>query len=657
MRQRETTTEQSIRSWLWSCAASERETFARLWGLPLPDADRESAADDLVAAALTPAMVAHMLATLTPPERAALDRVLAEGGTLPAAILEREYGAVRLPAEYANPRTFLLNLPEPPTTTERLFILGLILPSQQGRMRVYTIPVDLRPLLPTVPPPDRTLHLSPASDPPIVIPADLAALEQNILTILVLAQAGDLIVVPGRGINKASLLRLAKRWGMSKDDLRGITYEQHWRYVHFLRLLLQGAGLLRITAEQELRPTSLVTDWLQASQLERRRRLLEGWVQSEWDELKRFLGIEIKGYAFERDLTATHRAITDILARVPPNTWITWEALLDEVLRVMPDFARPSGVYDTWRLVDYRGQSLDGFEHWRDVEGELLKATIGGSLRWLGLIDYGGVPQAENAEYSEPVAFRLTALGAALLNVGPAPSEPDYEPLVVQATYDIIVPPRAAPFDRFQVERVAKWVSGTDSDEAAVYRLTKASVQQAVAQGIDSDAIIRRLEQATAVELPQNVVYSLREWSEQHGQLTLSQAALLRADDPLLLEQVRRDRRLRMPPVEELDTQTWLLDENDAVALAEALRKAGYGLAGAVNPATGPALKERDLTVLAVALKFYIRACAELQIDHDASAAMLRRFERLLNERRRTTADQLVSAALTALHEALKRRR
>jgi hypothetical protein len=36
---------------------------------------------------------------------------------------------------------------------------------------------------------------------------------------------------------------------------------------------------------------------------------------------------------------------------------------------------------------------------------------------------------------------------------------------------------------------------------------------------------------------------------------------------------------------------------------------------------------------------------------------MLRRFDRLLNERQRTTAAQLVSEALTALREAVKQRR
>lgn len=625
--------------------------MARLWGLSLPDAADATA---LAEALLTPTSINRLLTSLAPAEDAALKRVQAEGGTIAAALLEHEFGTVRLPHThpyYVHAHALVLALPEPRSAVERLFILGFLQHIQRGRMRVYTIPDDLRPLLPAVPVLDRTMHLAASPDPALVVEAQIWELEYHVLVILVLAQAGELSIVPDRGINKASMLRLAKRWGMGKEELRGITYEQHWHYVHFLRLVLQGAGLLRITADHELRPTAAVMAWLQAPRLERQQRLLEGWVKSDWDELKRFLGMELKGYIGDRDLTATHRAITTILAQVPPETWVAWETLLNEVQRVAPHFARPNGDYDNWRLVNYRGQSLDGFHHWHDVEGELLKATIGGSLRWLGLIDYGGKPSEQQEQYNEPVAFRLTAAGAALLQAAPAPAEPDYEPLVVQGTYEIIVPPHARPCDRFQVERVAKWTAGINFDEAAVYKLTKASVQVAFEQGIDVNKITRWLEMASGTELPPNVAYSLREWSGQHGQVTLRKAAVLQSDDPLLLEQIRRDRRVRLPQIEELDAQTWLLNEGDAAALATALRKAGYGLAGEVTP-DGPALKERDLTVLAAAFRFYILACAEFGIEHDASDAMSQRLQRLLNERQRATADRVAFEALDALRTA-----
>jgi hypothetical protein len=651
MKQHDTTTEHSFRFWLRTCTASERKTLVQSWGIAhsaLLDADDAATLADVL---LTPDAVKRMLATLNAQEDAALERVLAEGGQIPAAVLEREFGTIRPHEGYPNPRAYLLALQQPPSATERLFILGLIQIEGRGRQQRYRIPADLSALLPAVALRDWALHLTRVPQPPVVVEAGIQELEYNIVTILGLAQADELTIVPERGLNKASLLRLAKRWGMSKDDLRGITYEQHWRYLHFLRLVLQSAGLLHVTADNHLRPTKATIDWLQAPRSKWLHWLVEGWVTSDWDELKRFLGISIKGFAFDRDLAATRRAILKFLGQVPPGAWIAWDDLLGEVYRVDPDFARPDGRYDTWRLVDYRNQSLDGFDHWHNVEGELLKATIGGSLRWLGLTDYGGVKETE--EHGTPIAFRLNANGAAVLGMVPAPADTAYDRLVVQGTFDLVVPPHAAPFDRFQAGRVAAWVSGNSHDEAEIYKITKAQVQAAAEQGIDADAIIAFLEQASGTALPPNVTYSLREWVSKQGQLTVRQGVILQSGDPLLLEQVRRDRRVRTPPLEALDAQTWLLGEGDAVKLITELRKAGYGLTGDVHIDDLP-FKERDLTVLAAALKFYAYACTQLQIESEASAALGQRIARLLTQRQRDTVDRIAHAALAALRQKVK---
>lgn len=654
MKQRETTNELSFRAWLGSCIASERATVAQLWGVEHADATDARAADALADTLLTAEAVNRVLAQLAPQERAALARVQAEGGRIAAPALEREFGKVRIHTRYPNPRTFLLALPQPSSAAERLFLLGLLQVETVGPRAIFAIPADLRPLLPPTPLRDRTLRLTGEPAPPLIVEAGIWELEHNCGTILILAQAGALEIAAGRGLNKASMLRLAQRWGMSRDELRGITYEQHWRYLHFLRLVMQSAGLLRVSADNQVRPTADALAWLQSSRLERLRRLVAGWATSDWDELARFLGIETKGHVIDRDAAAARHAILGFLAQAPPAAWVAWETLLAEVKRVSPDFARPSGDYESWRLVDYRGRNLDGFANWERVEGELLKATIGGSLRWLGLTDYGGGEQQGAAP--DPRAFRLNPLGAALLEVGPPPAEPPYERLVVQGSFEVVAPPRVAPFYRFQLSRIAAWVSGSAHEEAEIYRLTKATVQAAVEQGIPGEAISAFLEEAGGAPLPPNVAYSLREWAGQHGQLTLRKGAILQTDDPLLLEQVRRDRRLRLPPVEALTEGAWLLGEGDAARLAEALRKAGYGLAGTVEP-DGPPLKERDLTVLAGALHFYAAACARLQVESEASGALLGRVERLLSQRQRDTAARIAAEALAALETHRNRER
>lgn len=653
MEQHTVTTEASLRLWLGTCSASERETLAQLWGVPLPNTSG-AAATALADAMLTPSTVARLLTALSPQERAALERVIAEGGCIKATLLEREFGPLRPHEHYPSPRTYLLALPTRPSATERLFILGLIHPKQQNRQRRYCIPSDLLALLPAVPPRDRTLHLPEAAAPPNLIAANVWYLEYTIVMILTLAQAGALEMLPERGLSKASMLRLAKRWGMSKDELRGITYEQHWTYVYFLRLVLQSAGLLRIAADQKLRPGNATLEWLKAPRLERLRQLLTGWVISDWDELKRLLFIEMRNYPWDRDLAATRRAILALLAAVPPQRWIAWPHLLDEVQRVDPDFARPEGNYDTWRLFNHRGQSLDGYANWRAVEGELLKASIGTSLHWLGLTDLGS-EAANNGVAGPVVAFRLNEYGAALLTQAVPPSAASSPPLRVQGTFEVVVPPRAAPFDHFQISRIAVWSAGSSPDEATIYKLTKASVQAAVEQGISAEAMLSFLEQASASELPPNVAYSLREWAGKQGQITLRRAAVLQVEDPLLLEQLRRDRRIRLPPIEAVGADTWLLGEADAAALAQALRKAGYGLAGTIA-SDASALKERDLTVLAAALRFYVNACASLQIESDTSDAMIQRITRLLTQHQRDSAERIAATALSALEQHLHRK-
>ncbi len=616
----------------------------------MPDQATPNATNTLADMLLTSEAVQRVLSRLTPREYAALTQVLASGGKILATLLEQEFGSVRLYSQYHNTRSFLLALNDPPSPTERLFLLGLIQMTGQAHQRMYYIPRDLLSLLPPGPTHDTSLYLEPAATPPQVTPANLWGLDYNLVTMLELAHAGNLALTTERGMNKASMLKLAKRWGMHKDDLRGLTYERHWSYVYFLRLILQSAGLLRITVDDTLSTTSAVIPWLQLPRIERLRRLLDGWRQSEWDELTYRLGIEIQGYAPKRNLTATHQAILDILAAIPPYIWITWDALLAEVKRAQPYFARPDGRFDTWKLVDYRRQNLDGFENWHRVEGKLLMATLSSSLAWLGLIDIGAAPDEGDTIVS--TAFRLNELGAALLDRGPAPAEPSYDPPVIQATYEIIIPPHASAFARFQISQVANWISGTDQTEATVYKLTRQSVQQAVARGSGIDEVISLLEHMTGMPLPQNVAYSMHEWSGQYGQFRLRRGAILQTDDPLRLEQIRHDRRLALPPLEPLNDTTWLLSEGDAATLADALRKCGYSLAGDITT-TGPALKERDITLLVAGLEFFVQACADLQLESDVSAAMLQRVRGLLDTRQRAKAVQIAQETLQQLQARL----
>jgi hypothetical protein len=91
----------------------------------------------------------------------------------------------------------------------------------------------------------------------------------------------------------------------------------------------------------------------------------------------------------------------------------------------------------------------------------------------------------------------------------------------------------------------------------------------------------------------------------------------------------------------------WLLREADSGALAERLRKAGYGLTGD-GVDVGAPLKEHDLTVLFAALEFYASACARLGVEGEVSGALRQRVARLLSEKQ-------LNRAYQSSHEVLKR--
>src|SRR6266542_1256807 len=152
----------TLRGWLADRGASERATVARLWFLH-EDVSRSSEA--LAEAMLNPAAVERLLASLSPRERAALTLVQQHGGSIGTPVLE-----------------------QPPTPTERLWALGLLIATQDvsrnpdsERGRAYTIPADLLLLLPPAPERETGLHVSPAAAPGEVIAGDREFLERNLL--------------------------------------------------------------------------------------------------------------------------------------------------------------------------------------------------------------------------------------------------------------------------------------------------------------------------------------------------------------------------------------------------------------------------------------------------------------------------------------------
>lgn len=625
-----------LRSWLEEHTLPERAVIARLWQLPPSQAESPP---ELAGAMLDQEVVRRVLATLGARDLAALALVQSYGGRLAAPVLEREFGSIRDATRFPNPRAYLLALDTPPSPTERLFLLGLLQPLQNGAHGSYVITPDVLPLLPSVAPAPAGIVVQPVAPPESPVLGSTREFERCLLSLLTLAQEGALDVTPGGGLNKASLVRLVREW-QPAAKLQGATREEHLPFVHFLRIVAQSADLVRVGADAKLRPTRVALDWMRMPMLDRARVLLDGWVAAPYDELVRLAGMSF-GRAYGRDLTRAKRALLRMLAPLPPNEWIAFDDFRAAVKASEPDYGRPRGQYDTWGVQNYARLSLDGFGHWDAVEGEQIRRVIGFSLYWLGLADYA----VRDSEFD---CFRVNTVGVALLHKEATLAEPPVELLVVQPNFEVLVPPYARLYDRFQIGRVAERMA---SNEVTSYRLTKRAIQVALAPGTSYEDIERFLVEAAGRPLPQNVAATLRDWAGQHDQVSFRRVVLLETQDAALMQQVRHDKRLHFPPAEQISATIAIVGEGDAVVLAERIRKAGYGLAGEGISASAP-LNERDMTVVMAALEFYAGASARLGVESDVSQALLRRVARLLSETQLNRAYQSSGALLRRLDPA-----
>jgi len=607
----------------------DRRVMAQLWGVPAADAAT------LAAAMTDPPAVERQLERLSASERAALDRVLQEGGALPVAILQREYGPVREPGTFEHPRAYLQALQRPATPTERLYAMGLLVRGHDERGTLYRVPNDLVPLLPEPPPRQRTLRVQALDAPQQAMPGAQTA-EEVLLAVLVLAYAGEITALQDGAPNKASLVRLGKRLGRRADDLRALRRESEWPIAAWTRSVAVEAGLLRRGSDGLLRPTTQALAWLAAPLAERVHTLLEASVTAPLDELTLLARLRWRGgvpYTLERP--PARRTLLALLGTLPHGAWLSLDAVAGEVRRVEPDFLRRDGRFDSWLLYD-GDRLVSSWDDWLEVEGRLVRETIRGPLHWLGLFE---------VDEAGAVA-RLTPLGAHVLSGAAAPPEPPAVPLVVQSTYEVLVPPGVSSYARFQLARFAERLAGDGAVER--YRLTRRALLAALERGANAGDVIGFLEKHASAALPPAVLYSLREWSGKAEQVVVSHAVLLNADDPVIMAQLAAGKFGRLGHAEVLGPSLLRLPDGEADAVVARLREADIGVRDErVDPQLP--LGEHDLRAVVAAAAVYARVCSELGWESEVSPSMLQRLLRLVPQRAAAAALAAAERVATAL--------
>jgi hypothetical protein len=191
----------------------------------------------------------------------------------------------------------------------------------------------------------------------------------------------------------------------------------------------------------------------------------------------------------------------------------------------------------------------------------------------MGLCELGQIGPVDEPD----LACRITGSGMAVLG-GTAPEAPAPEPqpqptLLLQATFEAIVPRPVAPAVLWNLELMADLIRRTD--RTLTYRLSRLSVYRAMKTGLSGEEILTFLRTHSGTGVPQNVAFDLKTWADTFGQVYLQSVTLLRCASPLLAEQIKASRRTARFVVGELSPTDLIVREPEYKELLEALEADG----------------------------------------------------------------------------------
>lgn len=151
--------------------------------------------------------------------------------------------------------------------------------------------------------------------------------------------------------------------------------------------------------------------------------------------------------------------------------------------------------------------------------------------------------------------------------------------LLVQPSYTVLALP---PLDQSTLARLSGFAETISLAEVGEFKLTQAALFAAVERGADVAEIVRFLEERSGVPLPQNVRYTLNDWSKAFGQIRLYREAALLEGEPTLLDRLEADATVAPLVVRRLTPDRLLLShaaaaERALVALGELPQMIDYG--------------------------------------------------------------------------------
>lgn len=443
-------------------------------------------------------------------------------------------------------------------------------------------------------------------------------------------------VLKSGGLGVRDLRRLAETLACGEGDCA-------------LLLEVAAAAALITEADGEVPawlPTAGYDDWRSLPPAQRWVRLAYAWL-----ELPRQPGLigtrddkdkaitPLSGGAARLSAPSLRRAALGVLTELPTGA----APAVDDVVALL-----------SWRSPRRAGRAADA-TRWALAEAATLGVTGRGALTGYGRELLVDAPDGE----PDPLGIEPSPAGpdpaVPLAELLPAP----VDTVLLQADLTVVVPGPPEPALAAELELVADVES---AGQAAVYRVTTASVRRALDAGLTAADLHTLFARRSSTPVPQALTYLVDDVARRHGGLRVGAcSAYLRSEDTALLAQLVADRRLGLLALRQV-APTVLISPFQVHRLLDMLRDAGY--APVAEDAGGVVLAQRPDQPRALARtrpRVPPRELpAQLRSDQlDQVIAALRRGERAARAANRAPNPDVRSTAdaITVLREAIATRK
>ncbi len=348
------------------------------------------------------------------------------------------------------------------------------------------------------------------------------------------------------------------------------------RLVRFLLNLLFESDLLVVRPQESIAGLSDACDkWLSAPLETQIHTLFLAYLSSSWDELYQIPNLRIEVSGRRNAPNESRKTALLELAKLTEGQWHEFGAFFEHMHKKVPGFLRPPSDPYNWKItvlaarVGHHLRTEEGDKSfWLNLEGGLLANYIYDPLYWLGVV------KLRFSESGMLTHFAVTEPGRMFLTGDfiKRPGKPKRR-FVLQPDFEITV---QREFDRSALFFLNRFANRTEMDAVFKFQVSKHSISRALQQGIDAKSIISFLKRHSSAGMPQNVEFSIKEWSAKFGSIRIRDAVILETADEFLMSEILSFRKIAAGLQERVGQRTALINSEHIDSLYRALKREGY---------------------------------------------------------------------------------